>query len=144
MSSIFLIQKKKNLISLSLLDSKNCKIIIEPSDISVSHGALILMGGRKNGSLYVLQGSIMTDIATIPLTITELEFTRLQYKKFESFRLDSGSTIKSLSVFKFKRRFGHGEYPAKVQIGCRQVRKKRYKKIRVNVEICGLCHVFSN
>ncbi|MBA0613206.1 hypothetical protein Godav_013691 [Gossypium davidsonii] len=47
---------KKNLISLGILDSKSCRINIESNIINISCGALILMKGKKIGSLYVLEG----------------------------------------------------------------------------------------
>lgn len=42
---------KKNIISLGVLDLNGCKIRIEPSEINVFHGVLIVMRGKKIGSL---------------------------------------------------------------------------------------------
>ncbi|KAH1072870.1 hypothetical protein J1N35_025198 [Gossypium stocksii] len=95
---------KKNLIFLSLLDSKKYRIIIESSGIKVSHGALVLIRGRKTGNPYVLQGLTVISVVAISSTITESELTRCQFMEFDSFRLGSRSVIKSFLVFKIKHR----------------------------------------
>ncbi|KAB2086567.1 hypothetical protein ES319_A04G041000v1 [Gossypium barbadense] len=50
---------RKNLISLSILDSKGCRINIESSDITMSRGALVLLKGKRTNSLYILEGSTL-------------------------------------------------------------------------------------
>lgn len=67
----------KNPIPLGILDSNGCRIVIESSDIKVSHRALVLMRGQKTNSLCTLQGLIVTGGATISSSITESESTRL-------------------------------------------------------------------
>ncbi|MBA0784849.1 hypothetical protein Gotri_006862 [Gossypium trilobum] len=69
---------RKNLISLSILDSKGCRINIEPSDIKVSREALILLKGKRIGNLYILEGSTVTDETEHPSFLTELKSTRLE------------------------------------------------------------------
>ncbi|KAL5777131.1 hypothetical protein ACOSP7_010057 [Xanthoceras sorbifolium] len=62
------LQKKrenKNLISLSTVDSNGCKFSAESGVLKVSKGVLIMMKAKKTGSLYVLQGSIVTGSAAV-------------------------------------------------------------------------------
>ncbi|GKV43027.1 hypothetical protein SLEP1_g50368 [Rubroshorea leprosula] len=48
---------KKNLISMSELDSKGCRYSYEGGILKVSKGALVILKGKKVGGLYHLQGS---------------------------------------------------------------------------------------
>ncbi|MBA0777450.1 hypothetical protein Gotri_005467 [Gossypium trilobum] len=47
---------RRNFISLSILDSKGCRINIESSGIKVSRGSLVLLKGKRT-CLYILKGS---------------------------------------------------------------------------------------
>ncbi|MFQ6655245.1 hypothetical protein Gotur_025888 [Gossypium turneri] len=51
---------RKTLISLSILDLKGWRINIESSDTKLSHGALILLKGKRTCCIYILEGSIVT------------------------------------------------------------------------------------
>ena len=53
----YVLDLKKNPISLGTLDSKDFKITIECGVLKVFYGALMLMKGVKRGNLYLLQGS---------------------------------------------------------------------------------------
>ncbi|KAG8472907.1 hypothetical protein CXB51_034792 [Gossypium anomalum] len=72
---------RKNLISLSILDLKGCKINIESNGIKVSRGALILLKGKRTGSLYILEGSTVTGEIGRPSSVTELKSTRLERRQ---------------------------------------------------------------
>ncbi|KAH1072923.1 hypothetical protein J1N35_025251, partial [Gossypium stocksii] len=56
----YVLDLRKNLISLSTLDSKGCRINIEASDIKVSRGALLLLKSKRTKNFYTLKGSIVT------------------------------------------------------------------------------------
>ncbi|MBA0772114.1 hypothetical protein Gotri_007550 [Gossypium trilobum] len=69
---------RKNLTSLSILDSKGCRINIESSSINVSCGALVLLKGKMTDNLYILEGSIVTGEAGRPSFVTESKSTHLE------------------------------------------------------------------
>ncbi|KAG8472883.1 hypothetical protein CXB51_034847 [Gossypium anomalum] len=69
---------RKNLISLSILDLKGCRINIELSDIKISRGALVLLKGKRTNSLYILEGSTVIGEVGRPSSITESKSTRLE------------------------------------------------------------------
>ncbi|MBA0783394.1 hypothetical protein Gotri_001115, partial [Gossypium trilobum] len=71
----------KNLIFLSILDSKGCRINIESSDIKVSHEALVLLKGKKIDSLYILEGSTVASEIGRPSFITKSKSTRLERRQ---------------------------------------------------------------
>lgn len=72
---------QKNLISLSILDLKGCKINIESSGIKVSRGALVLLKGKRIDSLYILEGYIVTGEIGRPSSVTELKSTCLERRQ---------------------------------------------------------------
>ncbi|KAH1114083.1 hypothetical protein J1N35_007461 [Gossypium stocksii] len=72
---------QKNLISLSILNLKGCKINIESSGIKVSRGSLILLKGKRTGSLYILEGSTVISETRRPSSITESKSTRLEWRQ---------------------------------------------------------------
>ncbi|KAK5802831.1 hypothetical protein PVK06_030456 [Gossypium arboreum] len=72
---------RKNLISLSILDLKGCKINIESSEIKVSRGALVLLKGKRTDGLYILEGYTVTGKIRRPSSITELKSTRLEWRQ---------------------------------------------------------------
>ncbi|KAG8501094.1 hypothetical protein CXB51_003171 [Gossypium anomalum] len=72
---------RKNLISLSILNLKGCRINIESSGIKVSRGALILLKGKRTGSLYILEGSTVTSEIGRPSFVTESKSTRLERRQ---------------------------------------------------------------
>ena len=72
---------RKNLISLSILDLKGCKINIESSDIKVFRGALVLLKGKRTGGLYILEGSTVTGEIGCPSSVTESKSTRLERRQ---------------------------------------------------------------
>lgn len=55
----------KNLISLSLLDSKGFSFQGEGGAMSVYKGSKVVLKGIKVGTLYILQGSTMTGFAAV-------------------------------------------------------------------------------
>src|ERR1044072_9168661 len=56
---------KKNLISLGTLDSKGYSFRGEGGAIRISKGALVVMKGKRENSLYVLQGSTITGTVAV-------------------------------------------------------------------------------
>ncbi|KAG8491520.1 hypothetical protein CXB51_014863 [Gossypium anomalum] len=83
---------RKNLISLSILDLKGCKINIESSGIKVSRGALVLLKGKRTGSLYILEGFTVTDEIGRPSFVTESKSTRLEQRQL-GHRREKGMTV---------------------------------------------------
>ncbi|KAG8483965.1 hypothetical protein CXB51_023199 [Gossypium anomalum] len=83
---------RKNLISLSILDLKGCKINIELSGIKVSRGALVLLKGKRIGSLYILEGSTVTGEIRRPSSVTELKSTSLERRQL-GYRREKGMTV---------------------------------------------------
>ncbi|KAG8480246.1 hypothetical protein CXB51_024797 [Gossypium anomalum] len=61
---------QKNLISLSILDLKGCRINIESSGIKVSRGALILLKGKRTCSFYILERSTVAGEIGRPSSVT--------------------------------------------------------------------------
>ncbi|KAL6347533.1 hypothetical protein AAG906_026057 [Vitis piasezkii] len=70
---------KRNLISLSTLDSKEYKYIGEDGVLKVSKGVLVVMKGQKRfAKLYVLQGSTITgDAIVVAHSLLDGDVTRL-------------------------------------------------------------------
>ena len=66
---------KRNYISLGTLESNGCKYSTEGGVLKISKGALVLMKGEICGSLYILQGSIVTDSAAVTITSSEVDHT---------------------------------------------------------------------
>ena len=56
---------KKNLTSLGTLDKIGCRITCEGRVMKVARGSLVVMKGKMNGSLYALEGLIISDSANI-------------------------------------------------------------------------------
>ncbi|KAH1122081.1 hypothetical protein J1N35_005241 [Gossypium stocksii] len=90
---------RKNLISLSNLDLKGCKINIESSGIKVSRGSLIFFKGKRTGSLYILEGSTVTGEIGHPSSVTESKSTRLERRQLGHRR--EKCTSRRLEVFQF-------------------------------------------
>ncbi|KAG8496528.1 hypothetical protein CXB51_007650 [Gossypium anomalum] len=70
---------KRNLISLSTLDSKGYRYTTESGVLNISKGSLIVMKGqRKTAKLYVLQGSTVTGDAAITFSsLSDDDITKL-------------------------------------------------------------------
>ncbi|KAG8500910.1 hypothetical protein CXB51_002999 [Gossypium anomalum] len=83
---------RKNLISLSILDLKGCKINIKSNDIKVSSGALILLKGKITGNLYILEGSTVTGEIGRPSSVSELKSTSLERRQL-GHRREKGMTV---------------------------------------------------
>ncbi|KAG8489926.1 hypothetical protein CXB51_015938 [Gossypium anomalum] len=83
---------RKNLISLSILDLKGCRINIESSGIKVSRGALILLKGKRIDNLYILEGSTVIGEIGCPSSFTELKSTRLEQRQL-GHRRKKGMTV---------------------------------------------------
>ncbi|MFQ6663561.1 hypothetical protein Gotur_031048 [Gossypium turneri] len=83
---------RKNLISLSILDLKGCRINIESFAIKLSRGALILLKGKRTDSLYILEGSTVASEIGRPSSVTESKSTHLE-RRLEVFQfLSTDST----------------------------------------------------
>ncbi|KAG8500752.1 hypothetical protein CXB51_002776 [Gossypium anomalum] len=70
---------KRNLISLSTLDSKGYRYTAESGVLKISKGSLVVMKGqRKTAKLYVLQGSTVTgDAAVASSSLSDDDITKL-------------------------------------------------------------------
>ncbi|KAG8503248.1 hypothetical protein CXB51_001184 [Gossypium anomalum] len=70
---------KRNLISLSTLDSKGYRYIAESGVLKIFKGSLVVMEGqRKTAKLYVLQGSTVTGDATVAsFSLSDDDITKL-------------------------------------------------------------------
>ncbi|KAF3667077.1 hypothetical protein FXO38_08785 [Capsicum annuum] len=63
----YVLDLKRNLISLSTLDSNGYRYTGESGVLKVTKGALIVMKGqRKSANLYILQGSMITESTSVP------------------------------------------------------------------------------
>ncbi|KAK3033756.1 hypothetical protein RJ639_034198 [Escallonia herrerae] len=70
----------KNLISLGTLDSNGCSYRAAGGVMRIMKGALIVMKGLKQNSLYLLQGSIVTGAATVAVgNMRERGYTKSAY-----------------------------------------------------------------
>ena len=74
---------KRNLISLSTLDSKGYRYTGEGGVVKVSKGSLVVMKGlKKTASLYVLQGSTITgDVAVASSSMSDSDATSLWHMR---------------------------------------------------------------
>jgi hypothetical protein len=72
----------KNLISLSLLDSKGFSFKGEGGVLYVCKGSDVILKGVKQGTLYVLQGSTVTGAAGVAsVEVKEADLTRLWHMR---------------------------------------------------------------
>ncbi|KAH1090833.1 hypothetical protein J1N35_018090 [Gossypium stocksii] len=78
----YVLDLQKNLISLSILDSKGCRINIESSAIKVYHEALILLKGKRTDGLYILKSSTVNDEIERPSSVTKLKSTCFVEERF--------------------------------------------------------------
>ncbi|KAK5812564.1 hypothetical protein PVK06_027999 [Gossypium arboreum] len=83
---------RKNLIFLSILDLKGCKINIESSGIKVSRGALVLLKGKRTDSLYILEGYTVTSEIGRPSSVMEFKSTCLERRQL-GHRREKGMTV---------------------------------------------------
>ncbi|KAG8477597.1 hypothetical protein CXB51_030467 [Gossypium anomalum] len=74
---------KRNLISLSTLDSKGYRYTAESGVLKISKGSLVVMKGqRKTAKLYVLQGSTVTgDAAVTSSSLSDDDITKLWHMR---------------------------------------------------------------
>ncbi|KAG8496686.1 hypothetical protein CXB51_007936 [Gossypium anomalum] len=74
---------KRNLISLSTLDSKGYRYTAESGVLKISKGSLVVMKGqRKTAKLYVLQGSTVTgDTAVASSSLSDDDITKLWHMR---------------------------------------------------------------
>ncbi|KAG8474748.1 hypothetical protein CXB51_031715 [Gossypium anomalum] len=74
---------KRNLISLSTLDSKGYRYTAESGVLKISKGSLVVMKGqRKTAKLYVLQGSTVTgDAAIASSSLSDDDITKLWHMR---------------------------------------------------------------
>ncbi|MBA0769992.1 hypothetical protein Gotri_018677 [Gossypium trilobum] len=82
----------KNLIPLSILDSKGCRINIESNGIKVSRRAFILLKGKRTDSFYIIEGSTMTGETEHPSSVTESKSTHLEQMQ-SGHRRERGMTV---------------------------------------------------
>ena len=73
---------KKNLISLGILDSQGCKYSAEGGVLKVSRGALVVIKGKLVNGLYLPQGSIIVGSAIVSLSYnSKSDTTRLWHMR---------------------------------------------------------------
>ncbi|KAG8474939.1 hypothetical protein CXB51_031653 [Gossypium anomalum] len=74
---------KRNLISLSTLDSKGYRYTVESGVLKISKGSLAVMKGkRKTAKLYVLQGSAVTgDIVVASSSLSDDDITKIWHMR---------------------------------------------------------------
>ncbi|KAA3474260.1 Retrovirus-related Pol polyprotein from transposon TNT 1-94 [Gossypium australe] len=101
---------KRNLISLSALDSKGYKYIIESGVLKINNGSLVMMKGlRKIAKLYVLQGSTVTGDTTVTSSsLSDDDVTRLWH-------MHIGHISENDMVELSKRRFLDGQGISKLK-----------------------------
>lgn len=75
----------KNLISLSVLDSKGFSFRGEGGELCISKGSSVVLKGAKHGTLYILQGSTLTGSAAA--NVASSEDRRSDMTKLWHFRL---------------------------------------------------------
>ena len=56
------------LISLGTLETNGCRIVVENGVLKVTKGAMVMMKGLRQGSLYILQGATVTGVAVVGTT----------------------------------------------------------------------------
>ncbi|KAG8479138.1 hypothetical protein CXB51_029778 [Gossypium anomalum] len=82
---------KRNLISLSTLDSKGYRYTTESGVLKISKGSLVVMKGqRKTAKLYVLQGSTVTgDAAVTSSSLSDDDITKFWHMRLGKREFDS-------------------------------------------------------
>ncbi|KAG8472988.1 hypothetical protein CXB51_034943 [Gossypium anomalum] len=77
------LELKRNLISLSILDSKGYKYTVESGVLKVFKGSLVVMKGqKKTAKLYVLQGSTVTGDAAVAFSsLSDDDVTKLWHMR---------------------------------------------------------------
>ncbi|KAL6521554.1 hypothetical protein OROGR_018123 [Orobanche gracilis] len=72
---------KRNLISLGTLESLGCRYSTEGGVLKVSKGALVLLKANRVGSLYVLQGSVVTGSTVVSSSMSDKDVTKLWHMR---------------------------------------------------------------
>ena len=72
---------KKNLISLGTLESLGCKYSAEGGVLKVSKGYLVLLKANRIGSLYFLQGTVVTGSVVVSSSMVENDATKLWHMR---------------------------------------------------------------
>jgi len=72
---------KRNLISLGTLESLGCKYSAEGGVLKVSKGSLVLLKANRIGSLYVLQGTVVTGSVVVSSSMAENDVTKLWHMR---------------------------------------------------------------
>jgi hypothetical protein len=72
---------KRNLISLGTLESLGCKYSAEGGVLKVSKGSLVLLKANRIGSLYILQGIVVTGSAAVSSSMPENDVTKLWHMR---------------------------------------------------------------
>ena len=72
---------KQNLISLGTLEYLGCKYSAEGGVLKVSKGSLVLLKANRIGSLYVLQGTVVTGSTTVSSSKPENDVTKLWHMR---------------------------------------------------------------
>ena len=67
---------KRNLISLGMLDHIGCVVKVQHSTISVVKGSLVLLKGTRKNDLYVLEGTTVTGLVSVSSS-SSVDKTRL-------------------------------------------------------------------
>jgi len=66
-----------NLISLGAFEANDCRYSVDIGVLKVMRGAIVLIKGLRQGSLYLLQGTTVTGLAAVCTTSTDVDTTRL-------------------------------------------------------------------
>jgi len=67
----------RNLISLCTLEANGYRYLVENSVLKVTKGAMVLMKGLRQGSLYILHGTTVTGLAAVCRTSSDVDNTKL-------------------------------------------------------------------
>ena len=65
------------LIFLSTLETNGCRIVMENGVLKVTKGAMVVMKGLRQGSLYILQGTTVIGVAAVGIASADANDTRL-------------------------------------------------------------------
>ena len=82
------------LISLGTLETNGCRIVMENGVLKVTKGAMVVMKGLRQGSLYILQGTTVTGVAAVDTTSADANDTSLWHMRLGHMS-EKGMTILS-------------------------------------------------
>ena len=83
-----------NIISLGTLEANGCRYLVENGVLKVTKGAMVLMKGLGQGSLYFLQGTTVTRSAVVCTTSVDVDTMKLWHMRLGHMS-EKGMTILS-------------------------------------------------